>query len=237
MYSNRYITIYTLIMTLVVSVVLAFTVTGLKPFHDEAEAIFKKRDILGAIEGQLPKKLADMSDEEVLSLFDSKVEQVVIDAKGKKQEGVKAESVDMAAEEKKPEAARQYPLFIFNGEQGKIYLTSVRGNGLWDKIWAYVAIKDDLNTIVGAAFGHVGETPGLGAEIKDNPNFPKQFEGKQLLNDQGDYVSVKVVKGGAKDPLHEVDGISGATITSTGVSEMMVRGLEVYLPYLQAQKK
>ncbi|HOY20687.1 MAG TPA: NADH:ubiquinone reductase (Na(+)-transporting) subunit C [Haliscomenobacter sp.] len=237
MYSNRYITIYTLIMTLVVSVVLAFTVTGLKPFHDEAEAIYKKRDILSAIESQLPKKLKDMSDEEVLSLFDSKVEQVVINAEGESLQGIKAEKVDMASEEKKPEVDRKYPLYIYQGEQGKIYLTSVRGNGLWDKIWAYVAIKEDLNTIVGAAFGHVGETPGLGAEIKDNPGFPKEFEGKQILNDQGDYVSVKVVKGGVKDPLHEVDGISGATITSVGVSEMMVRGLEVYLPYLQAQKK
>lgn len=75
MYSNRYITIYTLIMTLVVSVVFAFTVTGLKPLHDEAETIYKKRDILSAIESQLPKKLKDMSDEEVLSLFNCKVEQ------------------------------------------------------------------------------------------------------------------------------------------------------------------
>lgn len=237
MYSNRYITIYTLIMTLVVSVVLAFAVTGLKPFHDAAEAIYKKRDILSAIESQLPKKLKDMSDEEVLSLFDSKVEQVVINAEGESLQGINAEKVDMASEEKKPENERKYPLYIYQSEQGKIYLASVRGNGLWDKIWAYVAIKEDLNTIVGTAFGHVGETPGLGAEIKDNPGFPKQFEGKKIMNDQGDYVSVKVVKGGAKDPLHEVDAISGATITSVGVSEMMVRGLEVYLPYLQAQKK
>lgn len=237
MYSNRYVTIYTLIMTLVVSVVLAFAVTGLKPFHDAAEAIYKKRDILSAIESQLPKKLKDMSDEEVLSLFDSKVEQVVINAEGESLQGISAEKVDMASEEKKPENERKYPLYIYQSEQGKIYLTSVRGNGLWDKIWAYVAIKEDLNTIVGTAFGHVGETPGLGAEIKDNPGFPRQFEGKKILNDQGDYVSVKVVKGGVKDPLHEVDAISGATITSVGVSEMMVRGLEVYLPYLQAQKK
>jgi Na+-transporting NADH:ubiquinone oxidoreductase subunit C len=237
MYSNRYITIYTLIMTLVVSVVLAFTVTGLKPFHDSAEAVFKKRDILSAIEGQLPKKLKDMSDEEVLSLFNSKVEQVVINAAGETLQGATAESVDMAAEEKKPAEERKYPLFVFTGKEGKIYLTSVRGNGLWDKIWAYVAIKDDLNTIIGASFGHAAETPGLGAEIKDNPSFPKQFEGKQILDEQGNYVSVKVVKGGVKDPSHEVDGISGATITSTGVSEMMVRGLEVYLPYLESQKK
>jgi len=237
MYSNRYITIYTLIMTLVVSIVLAFTVTGLKPFHDAAEAVFKKRDLLSAIEDQLPKKLAAMSDEEVLKLFDSKMEQVVIDAQGEVMQGITAEKVDMAAEEKKPADQRHYPLFIYNGDKGKIYLMSVRGNGLWDKISGYIALKDDLNTIAGASFSHVAETPGLGAEIKDNPNFPKQFIDKKLLNEQGEYVSVKVVKGGVKDPLHEVDGISGATITSTGVSEMLVRGLEVYLPYFEAQKK
>lgn len=236
MYSNRYITIYTLIMTLVVSIVLALAVTGLKPFHDEAEAVYKKRDILSAIEPQLPKKLKDMSDKEVLTLFNSKVEQVVIDAQGNVKEGLKAESIDMAAEEKKPLEQRRYPLFIYNGEQGKVYLMSVRGNGLWDKIWAYVALKDDFNTIIGTAFGHVGETPGLGAEIKDNPNFPKQFEGKTILDDEGEYVSVKVVKGGIQDAEHEVDGISGATITSNGVSDMMVKGVEIYLPYLQAMK-
>lgn len=234
--SNRYIIIYTLIMTLVVSVVLAFVVKGFEPMHVANEEVFKKKEILGAIKDQLGTDLSKMGDKEVLELFKNKVEQVVLDANGKPLEGELAEKISMAAEEKKPEADRHYPLFIFKGEKGNLYLLSLRGMGLWDKIWATVALQDDFNTVVGTSFGHVGETPGLGAEIKDNPNFSKQFQGKTIYKD-GQYVSVGVIKGGARDKEHEVDAISGATITSTGVHEMMQKGLKPYLPYLESLKK
>lgn len=235
MYSNRYITVYTVIMTLVVSIGLAFLVTGLKPYHDASEAVFKKKDIMGAIADQIPSDLKSMPDDQILKLFNDKFEQVVLDAKGQPVEGAMAEKVDMAVEEKKPESERHYPLFVYKGDKGNVYLLSVRGNGLWDKIWGYIAIGEDLNTIVGASFGHVAETPGLGAEIKDNPKFPEQFRGKKIF--KGDeYVSVTVVKGGAKDPEHEVDALSGATITSVGVSNMMVDGLKAYLPYIESLK-
>lgn len=237
MFSNKYILTYTLIMALLSSVSLALVVSGLKPKHDANEAVFKKKDILGAIKDQLGGvDLAKMKDEEVLNFFAEKVEKIVIDANGQKVEGIDAESINLAAEEKKPEIERQYPLFIYKGDKGNIYLTSVRGNGLWDKIWGYIALKDDFNTIVGASFGHTAETPGLGAEIKDNPNFPKSFIDKKIYEGE-DYVSVKVIKGGLKNPAHEVDAISGATITSLGVSSMLEKGLKVYLPYFQSLKK
>jgi Na+-transporting NADH:ubiquinone oxidoreductase subunit C len=234
--NNRYIIIYTLIMTLLVSVVLAFVVKGLEPMHVANEEVFKKREILGAIKDQLGMDLTKMGDQEVLELFKSKVEQVVVDANGKPVEGAMAEKISMAAEEKKPEADRQYPLFVYKGDKGNLYLLSVRGMGLWDKIWGTIAIQDDFNTVAGASFGHLAETPGLGAEIKDNPNFPKQFQGK-TINKDGQYVSVGVIKGGAKDKAHEVDAISGATITSTGVHNMMQKGLKPYLPYFESLKK
>jgi Na+-transporting NADH:ubiquinone oxidoreductase subunit C len=177
-----------------------------------------------------------MDDKQVLALFNERVEQVTLDASGQPVEGVKAEEIDMAKEEKKPEAERLYPLFIFSSDKGKVYLLAVRGNGLWDKIWGTIALKDDYNTIVGTSFGHVAETPGLGAEIKDNPNFSKQFVNKTIY-EGNEYVSVAVVKGGVKNPAHQVDAISGATITSTGVSNMLKRGLEVYLPYFESLKK
>jgi Na+-transporting NADH:ubiquinone oxidoreductase subunit C len=100
-----------------------------------------------------------------------------------------------------------------------------------------VALKSDLNTIAGATFDHKGETPGLGAEIKDNPSFAEQFEGKEIYESDGDYVSIKVRKGGARDPKHEVDGISGATVTADGVSEMLYRGLKYYQPYIDKVKQ
>jgi len=84
--------------------------------------------------------------------------------------------------------------------------------------------------VVGASFDHAGETPGLGAEIKDNPSFAKQFGGKKIYRD-GEYVSVGVIKGGAKNIAYEVDGISGATVTANGVGEMLYRGIKYYEPY------
>lgn len=227
---------YTVVMTLIVSVVLAMIVTGLRPVHQANEEVFKKRDILKAIKDQLGTDIDKMSDSQVLDLFSTKMEQVVVDANGKLVEGAKAEDIDMAQEEKKPAAERLFPVFIYNGDKGPTYLVAVRGNGLWDKIWGTIAIKDDFNTIVGASFGHVGETPGLGAEITDNPAFAKQFPGKTIYDD-GKYVSVAVVKGGVKQPSHQVDAITGATITSNGVTEMMNRGLKVYLPYFDSIKK
>jgi Na+-transporting NADH:ubiquinone oxidoreductase subunit C len=236
MHSNKYITVYTVAMTLIVSIGLAVVVTGLKPTHDANEAVFKKKDILKAIKDQLGADLNAMSDKEILDLFAQRIEQIVVDANGKPVEGLKAEDIDMAKEEKKPEQERNYPVFIYKGEQGTIYLVAVRGNGLWDKIWGTIAIKDDLNTVLGASFGHAAETPGLGAEITDNPNFSKQFQGKSLYNGS-EYVSVAVVKGRAKDASHEVDGITGATITSNGVTAMMQKGIAAYLPYFQSLKK
>ncbi len=223
-------------MTLVVSIVLAFVVKGLEPMHVANEEVFKKKEILGAIKEQLGADLTTMGDQEVLELFKNKVEQVVLDANGAPVEGEQAEKISMAAEEKKPEADRHYPLYIFKGDKGNLYLLSLRGMGLWDKIWATVALQDDFNTVAGVSFGHVAETPGLGAEIKDNPNFPKQFQGKTIYKD-GQFVSVGVIKGGAKDKSHEVDAISGATITSSGVHEMMKAGLTPYLPYFETLKK
>ena len=94
-----------------------------------------------------------------------------------------------------------------------------------------------MNTIAGVSFDHQGETPGLGAEIKDNPMFPKQFEGTKIYDDAGTYRSVMVRKGGRKNKIHEVDGISGATVTADGVTEMLVRGIKYYEPYFSKLKK
>ncbi len=236
MYSNKYVTVYTLVMTIIVSVLLAVLFSGLHPIHQANEEVFKKRDILKAISDYLPKDPEEMKGKEVLQLFEEKFEQVVIDANGNEVEGLLAEDIDMAQEEKKPADQRLYPIFIYNSDQGKFYLFAVRGNGLWDKIWGTIALKEDFNTIAGASFGHVGETPGLGAEITDNPAFRNAFKGKTIF-EGGKYVSVAVVKGGVKDPAHQVDAITGATITSRGVSEMLQKGLAVYLPWIEKVKQ
>lgn len=234
MFSTRYVYMYTLALAAFSAISLALFVTVLKPIHVSNEAVFKKKDILASIAGEIGFDPKTTPNAKILSFFEENVDQLVIDANGVKVEGVEAESIDMAAEEKKPLADRKYPVFIYKGKNGNIYLAAVRGNGLWDKIWGTIAVKDDLNTIVGASFGHQGETPGLGAEIKDNPSFPGAFVGKELFKN-GEFVSVSVSKT-AGDPKHHVDAISGATITSVGVSDMLEKGFQPYIPYFSGIK-
>ena len=112
------------------------------------------------------------------------------------------------------------------------YVVPLWGAGLWKEIWGYVALDSDKNTIVGASFDHAGETPGLGAEINQSW-YEDQYVGKQIM--EGDnFVSVTAVKGGAAPGnAHQVDAISGGTITSDGVNNMLDERLQNYLPYFK----
>lgn len=221
-------------MTTLAAVLLAGMLYITEPAALKAEAVFNKRAILTAVEKKLPKPLKEMSDQEVLDLFETRVDQHVLDMKGEEVQGREAEKVKLEQEKKKPEADRVLPLFIYKDDQGNpYYILSVRGSGLWDEIWGSIAVESDMNTIAGVSFDHKAETPGLGAEIKDNPSFPAQFVNKKLYNDEGELVAVNVRKGGVVEENHDVDAISGATITGNGVTEMLRRGLKYYEPYIK----
>jgi Na+-transporting NADH:ubiquinone oxidoreductase subunit C len=231
--SNKYIITFIIIMTVVAAVSLAGMRELTLSASTKNEEIFSKRSVLLTVNDYLGKGLNvnDLSDDEVLKMFNEQVEQVVLDINGEVVPNLLAEKIDLSVEKKKAEADRLLPLFVFKNEKEKFYILSVRGSGLWDEIWGNIAVKSDLNTIAGVTFDHKGETPGLGAEIKDNPSFPGQFIGKQIFKD-GE-VAVLVRKGGSQDKTYEVDGISGATITCDGVTEMLQRGIAYYLPYLE----
>ena len=237
---------FVVIMTAGVALTLALLSTSWGGQIKANEAIFNKRAILGAVSDYLTQDPKLMADGEIEALFASKVEQIALDMSGavltkddivnSGYKGGKPENIDLAKEKKKPEDERIFPLYVFNGEKGKSFILSVRGNGLWEEIWGNIALKDDLTTIAGATFDHKGETPGLGAEIKDNPTFPSRFKGKKIFNDAGVYTSVEVRKiGGTAGNPYAVDGISGATVTADGVTEMLERGIKYYLPYLNKQ--
>jgi Na+-transporting NADH:ubiquinone oxidoreductase subunit C len=153
----------------------------------------------------------------------------VVDFNGEKVEGLTAFNVDMAKELVKTAEERLYPVYEARLENGEVkYILQMRGAGLWGPIWGYLSVNDDGNTVYGSTFGHKGETPGLGAEI-DKADFQKQFEGKQIFNAEGKLVSISVVKAGASlDNPHMVDGISGGTITSKGVGDMLGNFLKGY---------
>ena len=136
--------------------------------------------------------------------------------------------LDLGNEAKKEPKNRLYPVYEYEGPKGTIYVVAIRGNGLWDKIWGYIALEADLNTIAGVYFDHKAETPGLGAEIKDSDAFKSQFIGRKIFD--GPRVALTVLKRTKEGP-HFVTGISGATITSDGVTKMFVSGMGHYEAY------
>ena len=116
---------------------------------------------------------------------------------------------------------RQYRVICADGSKG--IALRLDGKGLWGPIWGYVVLTEDGSTIKGVAFDHKSETPGLGAKITDEA-FLKSFKGKKLYDKDGKFVSVRVLKPGNSSEIAEenrVDAISGATITSRGVDEML----------------
>ena len=113
------------------------------------------------------------------------------------------------------------------------YVLPVYGAGLWGPIWGYIAMNDDGDTIFGANFSHEGETPGLGARIADQ-DFQDKFVDKHLFLD-GEYKGVVVLKKGQKSTngAEQIDALTGATITSLGVSAMLEDCLAPYEAFLK----
>lgn len=227
--SNVYTIVYITVMVIVVGAALAFTAMGLKSRQQENADADKMRQILMSVH-----VATDRSD--VVETFNTTVtSQLIVDTEGNiVAEGNQAFAVDVAAEPKKPAAERKLPVYVCTMADGATkYVLPLAGMGLWGPIWGYVAIDSDGTTIYGAFFDHQGETPGLGAEIT-KPAFTDQFEGKEIFK-SGQFLPVEVVKKGMKPEgdADYVDGISGGTITSKGVSAMLGDCLSPYRAYLE----
>jgi len=116
--------------------------------------------------------------------------------------------------------------YVCDVKGAKKYILPVRGMGLWGPIWGYIAVDEDGNTVYGAYFNHESETAGLGAEIKDSQKWQNQFIGKKIFDADGN-VALKVVKK-IENKEHEVDGVTGATLTCNGVNDMLHTDLTLY---------
>ena len=234
--SRPFTFIFATVMVVVVAVLLALAAIILGPDQAQNIKLEKMQNILSSIGIKSEAK-------DVEKIFQQYIkEQLVLDHKGQPvKSGVNAFDIDLKVELDKARAGKAdeqlFPLFVFNKDGKEYYVIPVRGKGLWGPIWGYVALESDMNTISGASFGHKGETPGLGAEI-NTAEFGQQFVGKKILDESKNFVSVKVVKGGAAPgDLHGVDAVSGGTITSNGVTEMLHRTLRSYLPYFKGNDK
>ena len=222
---NSYTFIFATIMVLIVAALLATTAISLKPFQETNVALEKKQNILSSI-GDVDRNIADKEYSKYI------IEELVLNNKGEKLDGV-AFDIDLAKQLKKEPDDQLLPLFVAKTENGNKYIIPLRGKGLWGPIWGFMALNDDLNTVYGAVFDHKSETPGLGAEINQYELFQKQFEGKEILNGN-ELVSITVIKGGAPEgDKHGVDGISGGTITSDGVTDMLLERLTMYESYFR----
>ena len=213
---NAYIIMYSTVMVVIVAVLLAVAALALKPRQDANDLNEKKQNILASLSAQ------DQS-------YDEYIDAYVVDKEGRRIEGedVFALLNDLPGTFE----AGKFP--IFEAKDGRVVIP-VTGMGLWGPVWGYVALEKDMDTVSGIIMAHKGETPGLGAEIAP-PKYQANFVGKTIF--EGDkFVSVTLRKGGAKDPAHEVDAISGGTKTSDGVTAMLYNSLENYLPLLEAKR-
>ncbi len=238
--SNTYVITFSVILTVVLGLLLSGTAQLLGPRQKEAIALDQKKQILGAV---IPGEQIDaMSPEEVKAFYANRIASTVVDANGNVIEGTSAEAVDVAKNYKKPVDQRYFPVYIFHeeGDSTKVnsYIFPLYGAGLWDAIWGYLALDTDMNTVAGITLAHAGETPGLGARITE-PGVQERFEGKKIFDESGKLVAIEMQKGEGKDYSsnpHQVDGMSGATITALGVNNMLKNYLSYYQSYIESKK-
>ena len=242
---NLYTLLFATGMVVVVGSLLAFVASSLKPKINENKRIEKQQNILyamGVHENEGKGNVAFIEASKVASEFSKYIKkQIVITGDLDIVENNDAYLIDIKKEQTKAKAGekRRLPLFIGEKDGKTYYVAPIRGKGLWDAIWAYVAMDENM-IVQGAYFDHQAETAGLGANIKQR-FFMDDFIGEQLLDDNGIFKGITVSKSNS-DPTNkikndnEVDAIAGATITGDGVSAMIKSDLRLYQPYFENLK-
>ena len=238
--SNGYIFGYAIILTLVCGTLLAFVSEGLKERQKAAVLVEKQKFILKA--GLGANSLDGLTGQEITELYDKVVQVETINSKGSAVDADEAK-LSIFKEYKKPAAERVLPVYVVgkkdNPTEVESYVLPTYGNGLWDNVWAYIAIDGDAKTIQGIVFDHKGETPGLGARITD-ADIQNRFVNKTLAYSDDAIDAPDFQKGEGTnydDEPQKVDGMSGATITGVGVNDMLDAYMTLYRPYLVSKKK
>ena len=232
--SNSYTFIFATLMVLIVASTLAFTASSLKSLQEDNVRKEKMQNILSTIGIQTDREKAEQLYKNYINAS------LALDHRGNIDKTVDAFQIKLNSEIKKPANEQRFPLYKAIVDNTNYYIIPLRGSGLWDAIWGYIALKSDINTIQGAVFDHKAETAGLGAEITQQW-FMNRFKDEKVFNSSGELVGINVSKTN-NDPKdldksdHEVDAISGATITGDGVTEMIVERLTHYLTYFNKER-
>ncbi|OSY88769.1 NADH:quinone oxidoreductase [Tenacibaculum holothuriorum] len=240
--SNVYTVVFAIGMVLVVGALLAFTASSLRPTIDANKRIEKQQNILYAmgVNDNDETSVAFVAKDKVAEEFAKYIKKQLVIEGTNVSEDAKAYLIDIKKQQTlaKDGKTRKLPLFVGEKDGKTFYIAPIRGKGLWDAIWGYVAM--DKNMVVqGVYFDHAGETAGLGSNIKQR-YFMDDFAGEDLMKD-GVFAGIRVAKGN-NDPKNEdkkdneVDAIAGATITGDGVSAMIKSELRQYVPYFKTLK-
>lgn len=245
--SNLYTILFAFLVAVVFSSLLAVASQLLRERQRLLEEADMKKNILQAVglrecplnAVSATREMSGKECSDIQCCYSKEMRSLIIDYRGNivEESGLVPERIEPEQEEEKPIAERRYPVFIRKPKDEVIsYCIPLYGKGLWSSIYGYMALKPDLNTIAGVSFYKQGETPGLGAEIQSRW-FQENFVGKKIFDAKGKLVSVTVEKGRV-DPSsphapYRVDGISGATLTGKGVTELLMKSLRIYEPYLR----
>jgi len=228
---NAYTLFFATVVCVVCSTALTFVAKGLEQRKLENRAIDRKKNILIAL-GLEDQLMALTTNEAFKAFYTETIQEGVIDPNGQEIPDRTPASIDPETE---PDLLEVYKVVENDVVMG--YAIPIEGKGLWSSLYGFLALEKDLETVRGITFYKHGETPGLGGEI-EMPWFLNNFKGKKILDDQGRLKSIGVVKGKVdeviqkeSDKKHYVDGISGATITSKGVTTLLKRWLQAYEPY------
>lgn len=241
---NSYTVIFAVGMVVVVGALLAYLASSLKPTIDENKRLEKQQNILYAmgVNDNDETSAVFISTDEAPEAFNKYITQQLVIEGSEVKEDDNAYLIDVKKEKSKAKDGsykRKLPLFVGEKEGNRYYVAPIYGKGLWDAIWGYVALDENM-VVQGAYFDHKAETPGLGANIKQR-FFMDDFIGEHLLDASGSFKGITVAKGNA-DPKNndktdnEVDAIAGATITGDGVTAMIKSDLSLYVPYFQNLK-
>lgn len=226
MHSNKYTLGFMTIVTVILGSFLSVAASSLKEMQELNVENDSKKNILSCL-GYKEDTENPWSPEEIQNIFNQNITAIVLDSDGNKTQ-IDPKTIDAETDE------NNFPIYISEVDnQIKGYAIPISGKGLWSTLYGFFAIDPDGVTAKGITFYAHKETPGLGGEV-DKAWFQNNFVGKRFINDQGKLVGIKVIKGKADpDSDYEVDGISGATITSKGLESFLVDDLKKYESFLK----
>lgn len=234
---NTYVLGFAVVVTSAVSALLAVLAAALRPAQEAAKEFDRQKNIMMA--AGLLQEGDRRPRAELEKLYESNFKAHVVEL----QTGAFADDKYTPATLKQVKDAAERGRYrevyeaVGEGAKAKAWVLPVSGKGLWSILYGFLALDSTGKTVKGITFYEHGETPGLGGEV-ENPEWKAQWPGKTIYDDKGELVSVKVKKGKvdpsvAVERAHYVDGLSGATITSNGVTALVRKDLTAFEPFLK----